>query len=630
MTSNFHKDESHARPHYWYQLITLVVLPLFLLCLVSFQVMEWLWKEQKVWKSVVDVVEHSKPVMMYLDALAKERGYTEGFIASDHTEFQQQMKEQRALVDQSYEKLLKHTQTHSNSIDEHTHQALQQLFHRHLMLREIRLNVDRLDAQDSFFESYSDVTGLALNTIQLSIDRINGTELARDLLHLLDLLWMKERAGQIRGRLNGVFASHYANVSQYSDVIWFQASYFDHLSRLEQNPNFKGKSALHQLIEIPVYQEVTAIEEATISTLHSAIHPENMTPGEWFEKATQRIGLIDALAVERMQDIEIRAEMHRAERRTGFYLSLMLLSGAIVCVAIYSYRTVKESQNFTHDLAQEVNSQTAELRLSNEQLKDAIDEMKASQQQLVEKDKLASLGLLMAGTFHEINTPVGIGITGITGLDNCIEELEQKFQNGSITKNDLEMGLNQVKECNQLVLNGLQRIEQLLTSFKLVVSDQAANEQRYVLLHEYIQDILNTLTPTLSKSGIHVELDIPENIALEINPGALYQVLSNLLLNSMCHAFKDIKERKIYLTARLEGDEVLIHYADNGKGLKTNVIEHVFEPFFTTERGKGGTGLGMYIVKTQLEEKLGGKISIDDDQSRGAAFTLTIPTNHLS
>jgi len=322
-----------------------------------------------------------------------------------------------------------------------------------------------------------------------------------------------------------------------------------------------------------------------------------------------------------------KAHQFQEETLTAFYVTVTLLGISILSVLVYSIRTVRENHQITDQLVNEVDLRTRELLKTNAQLEATLAEMKATQEELVEKDKLASLGLLMAGTSHEINTPIGIGITGLTSLTYEVDQLEKKMAEGSMTKRDFECVINHVKEGNELVLGGLERVKQLLNSFKLVASDQASEEHRLLVFKDYLSDTLNTLMPTLKKAGVKVDTDVPADLMIDMSPGSLYQVLSNLILNSMHHAFTDDQEKHIYLVVTKNDSNLVIDYRDNGRGIESEVAERIFDPFFTTARGKGGTGLGMYIVKTQVEQNLGGTIKFEPRLGQGVHFEIYIPMN---
>ena len=621
--SSTSSEKSNA--NFWYQLLMLVVLPVVMLSLISFQVIQWLWEDKQTAENIQEVVHTTGFLADYVHQMAKERGLTEGYIESNQKRFAEAVSEQRKKVDQSFQRLLVHNLEHSHYNHQLSQELIRLLIQHHKGIADTRIRIDHYS--ESHFDYYSKANSLALDSLRLALENIRGKDLSRDLLHLLDLLWMQERAGQARGRLNGVFTRQRLKMSTNAEIVFYITSFNKHLERLSSVNDFLLKEQLDITTKTSIFNRVSEFEQSFLTDQGATNDGIFRSAEDWFRAATKRIESLSKLSNQQMMLIVEKAHQFQEETLTAFYVTVTLLGISILSVLVYSIRTVRENHQITDQLVNEVDLRTRELLKTNAQLEATLAEMKATQEELVEKDKLASLGLLMAGTAHEITTPIGIGITGLTSLSYEVDQLEKKMAEGSMTKRDFECVINHVKEGNELVLGGLERVKQLLNSFKLVASDQASEEHRLLVFKDYLSDTLNTLMPTLKKAGVKVETDVPADLMIDMSPGSLYQVLSNLILNSMHHAFTDDQEKHIYLVVTKNDSNLVIDYRDNGRGIESEVAERIFDPFFTTARGKGGTGLGMYIVKTQVEQNLGGTIKFEPRPGQGVHFEIYIPIN---
>jgi len=260
-----------------------------------------------------------------------------------------------------------------------------------------------------------------------------------------------------------------------------------------------------------------------------------------------------------------------------------------------------------------------------EDLSRALTELRAAQSQLVESEKMAALGALVAGVSHEINTPLGVGVTAASHLCERSAHLLSELDRGAVTKSALKEYAEMAKTSGDLVLSNLKRASELVRSFKQVAVDQSSEQRRIIALRSYLMDILSSLHPTLKRSRHEIALVCPEELMLDTYPGALYQITSNLLLNACIHAFPDAAIGKIEISASVEGEQVLIKFSDNGSGMTPEVRARVFEPFFTTRRGQGGSGLGLHIVYNLVTQVLNGRIEVESAEGEGTRFLLRIP-----
>ncbi|MDP4763094.1 MAG: sensor histidine kinase [Salibacteraceae bacterium] len=279
-------------------------------------------------------------------------------------------------------------------------------------------------------------------------------------------------------------------------------------------------------------------------------------------------------------------------------------------------------------LEEKVTERTRELDARNNELTETINELKETQQKLVESEKMASLGTLVAGIAHEINTPVGIGVTAASGFIDKTESLAGKLKADTMSKKDLMEYLNFMYKSSKLVLSNLQRTAELVKSFKQVSVDQSVEEKRTFALGSYLKDIVNTIAPKFKGQEVDFKFDCPDNIMLHSYPGAFAQIITNFMVNSSLHAFEESNAGTIILTGRLTENEVILSYSDNGKGMSKEITERIFDPFFTTNK-QHGTGLGMHIVYNLVTQKLMGTIELISSPGNGVTFTISLPKSEV-
>lgn len=277
------------------------------------------------------------------------------------------------------------------------------------------------------------------------------------------------------------------------------------------------------------------------------------------------------------------------------------------------------------ELESRVHARTEALHASNDHLQHTIDELRETQRQLVESEKMAALGALVAGVAHEINTPLGVGVTAASYLSQEAGALAARITNGTLDAGGLAAFSNVAQESAQLILRNLQRADRMVKSFKQVAVDQSSEGSRVIELPAYLEEVLLSLQPMLRQRRHEVVIDCPHTIAFETYPGAIYQIISNLVMNSVMHGFADRENGRIHIAITGEERDVVLTYEDDGCGMSEEARRRVFEPFFTTRRGSGGSGLGMHIVWNLATQVLGGTISCDTTRTRGTSFVLRIP-----
>ena len=268
-----------------------------------------------------------------------------------------------------------------------------------------------------------------------------------------------------------------------------------------------------------------------------------------------------------------------------------------------------------------------ELRTSKEKAEGALLELNAAQQNLIDAERLAALGGLVAGVAHEVNNPIGISLTVASSFARRAEMFEAELRSdGQLRKSQLEEFVRSSRDAaGQLVAN-LHRAGELIQSFKQVAVDRSHAERRQFSLSEATDQIIASLRPVLKRSPITLSVDVPEGLVIDGYPGSYGQILTNLFLNAANHAFADGRSGAISISARPRGsDDVEIIFADNGAGMTPDVQRQAFDPFFTTRRNEGGTGLGLHIVYNLVTQQLGGRMMLDSRLGQGTTFRIIMP-----
>jgi signal transduction histidine kinase/ligand-binding sensor domain-containing protein len=285
----------------------------------------------------------------------------------------------------------------------------------------------------------------------------------------------------------------------------------------------------------------------------------------------------------------------------------------------------EELRTLNEELELRVTRRTEALERANRELKETLAELTRTQRQLVESEKLAALGGLVAGVAHEINTPLGVAVTAASHLEQESQVLERTIEEGRMTRSALAEFLQHARQGAQLVLRNLERAGALVKSFKQVAVDQASEQRRVFRLEAYLGEILTSLRPRLKGTQLRTEVECPPELVLDTYPGALYQIIANLLVNALVHAYTPGQAGCIRIVARAVGEDIHIEFADDGAGMPEAVRRRIFEPFFTTRRGSGGSGLGLHIAYNLATQILGGRIECESRPGQGTRFWLQFP-----
>lgn len=286
-------------------------------------------------------------------------------------------------------------------------------------------------------------------------------------------------------------------------------------------------------------------------------------------------------------------------------------------------RAEQQLRDLNEALEERVRLRTQELSISNQALTQSLHDLRSAQRRMVETEKMAALGSLVAGIAHEINTPIGVAVTAASHLKSVMDGLLKRVSASANTQAVREF--QQAGEAAELVLRNLSRADQLIKSFKQVAIDQTDDQLRELDLGQYIGEILMALRPAMKRRDLDVHVDCPAGLVFRTFPAAIYQVLSNLIMNSLTHGFPDGRGGRIDISARLENGQCYLIYQDNGVGISTETKRRIFEPFFTTRRNSGGSGLGMHICYNLITQRLQGEIEVDSAPNQGIRFAIHFP-----
>jgi signal transduction histidine kinase len=308
---------------------------------------------------------------------------------------------------------------------------------------------------------------------------------------------------------------------------------------------------------------------------------------------------------------------------TDFFSRLAMLIGKMGLANAETEKANQELRFNQSRIEMLVEERTAELAKANEELRKAMDH-------LVLVEKLASLGRLVAGMSHELNTPLGNMLMVATTLESRLGAFADQVHSGALQRSVLDGFIEDSLSATRILTRGATYAADLVASFKRVSIDQSSFCRRRFDLAEVVRETLTALQSRLKKTAIEVETDIPEGIVLDNFPGPLEQVLTNLVMNSLLHAFGAEGKGRIRIVARGQGGVLSMIYEDNGRGMSASIAKHAFDPFFTTKLGEGGSGLGLYIVYNLVTVLLNGSVSLTTKPGAGVRFAIAFPLQALA
>lgn len=392
----------------------------------------------------------------------------------------------------------------------------------------------------------------------------------------------------------------------------------------KQESIVSNQTKLSQLMsQIGNVEQEYAKALAQVDSKEKELQAAERTQQEYENNVAQQIQVLDALNAEVEANKKLLAnqesQLNEAQtevkyqselidkQRDIIYVVLFVVAVALLAAVLISHLFFKNKR-------------------TKDQLATALDTLTQAKEQLVEAEKMASLGSLVTGVAHEINTPIGISLTAISTLGADSREFKQLIESGQLKKSTAIKFADKLDELDNLIVGNLQRCHRLVESFKQVSADQIVEQSRQIKLNDYCHSIMNTMTAYLKQH--HVKWTISgDNPLHSIDPGLLSQVINNLSTNAVNHAFEGIEDKHITIEVAVKDSVSLVKFKDNGVGMEPTVLQRIFDPFYTTKRNEGGTGLGLNIVYTIVTTKLNGQISVNSELGSGTEFTISIPAD---
>ena len=352
--------------------------------------------------------------------------------------------------------------------------------------------------------------------------------------------------------------------------------------------------------------------------------------GLWVDPATRDYYIASAVELGGVGGIE--APMRRYDgrlRRVMVNGRFIEAGGRRLLVTFYDDVTEERAneraiRELNATLESRIEERTKELSDANAELSKALEQLRRTQDELVRTEKLASLGALVAGVAHELNTPIGNCLTVASAFADRTREFEQRIEAG-LKRSDLADYVKTAAQAATLLEKGMNRAHDLVASFKQVAVDQSSENRRRFDLRTVVDEVAAMLHPMLRRTPWTLDIDVPSGIELDSYPGPLGQVVANFVTNAITHAFEGRDHGNIRIYARTADDDLVFEVSDDGIGMPPEVRDHAFDPFFTTRLGKGGSGLGLHIVHNIVTGVLGGRIFLYSAPGEGCRFTIRIP-----
>jgi len=291
-------------------------------------------------------------------------------------------------------------------------------------------------------------------------------------------------------------------------------------------------------------------------------------------------------------------------------------------------QTEAESEQVKLNLSLEgrVQQRTMALKEANNELIQTLEKLHQFQRQMVQNEKMASLGDMVAGVAHEVNTPIGLGVTASTMMLDRLSDMRKAFEDKTLKASSLSKFIAEGEENLNIIYRNLNRAAELISSFKQVAVDQSSENNRVFSFAKLMDEILMSMRPKLKKVKHLINVNCADNLVVESKAGPINQIMINLIMNSIIHGFEDVDKGQIDITIEpVDDTKVSIEFKDNGKGIPEHLRKRIFDPFVTTKRGQGGSGLGMHLVYNLVTQALNGSISIVSEEGQGVQFRILFP-----
>ncbi|WP_339725408.1 HAMP domain-containing sensor histidine kinase [uncultured Paraglaciecola sp.] len=290
-----------------------------------------------------------------------------------------------------------------------------------------------------------------------------------------------------------------------------------------------------------------------------------------------------------------------------------------------------EQAKLNTSLEGKVKQRTNALKEANSELIQTLEKLHQFQRQMVQNEKMASLGDMVAGVAHEVNTPIGLGVTASTMMLDRLSDMRKAFEDKTLKASSLSKFIAEGEENLNIIYRNLNRAAELISSFKQVAVDQSSENNRVFSFAKLMEEILMSMRPKLKKVKHQINVNCADNLVVESKAGPINQIIINLIMNSIIHGFEDMDKGQIDINIQAIGDtKVSIEFKDNGKGIPEHLRKRIFDPFVTTKRGQGGSGLGMHLVYNLVTQALNGSISIVSEEGEGVQFKILFPVKKVT
>ena len=386
--------------------------------------------------------------------------------------------------------------------------------------------------------------------------------------------------------------------------------------------------------ESGVYIDVNPTWERTFQRGKAEVIGKTSIDLGFWKDMSQRQGWIDLFdAHGRVSGHEATFGLPDGSERTFLLSSERFRYGDEDCVLTMSMdvterkRLESDLRELNVNLERRVSERTEELLQTNADLVKTMDTLRRAQEELLQSEKLASLGSLVAGVAHELNTPIGNALVTASAMAEHIDELSKAHSAGQLKKVALDQFLVNMNQGAALTQRSLTRAAELVAGFKQVAVDQASERRRKFELATVVSEVTETLRPSIRRSGVGLEVDIAEQLMMDSFPGPLGQVLINLINNSVVHGLEGRSDGEVIVSSAPTKDpaQVCLVVSDNGVGIHPDHLGLIFDPFFTTKLGRGGSGLGLSISHRIVTRILGGQIAVHSTVGQGTRFEITLP-----
>lgn len=337
--------------------------------------------------------------------------------------------------------------------------------------------------------------------------------------------------------------------------------------------------------------------------------------------------LIDVVhIIAQRKDYSQRAKKTRVRELDVLVKAFNTMLGRIQAHIQAQKEAENEYRNLATNLEETVNQRTQALKEANQELIQTLEKLHQFQRQMVENEKMASLGDMVAGVAHEVNTPIGLGVTASTMMLDRLAKIKTDFENKNLKASSLEKFIAESEENLNIIYRNLNRSAELISSFKQVAVDQSSEIDREFSFTQLMDEVLLSLRPRLRAYEHKVNIECDPDLRIETKAGPINQIMINLIMNSILHGFENIEQGNITISANVADDEVLhLIYEDDGQGIPEPLRKRIFDPFVTTKRGQGGSGLGMHLVYNLVTQALNGSITLTSEEGRGVHFSIVFP-----